>query len=184
MTRQDVMKLFPDATEEQITMLLNQYNSDISKEKQKAEKVKEDAARVKELQEQIDALNQQNMTDIEKANAERDKALNSVADLQKTIKSMQTKTSLAELGIVGEQAEKLINADGVIDFATLGQIISDREKSAVAKFENDNVDNTPNPSGSTDNQDTKTSAEQIAESVGKSLGGVSKTSNDIISAYL
>lgn len=144
MTRADVMKLFPDATEEQITSLLNQYNSDV---KAKTDKAKDDSEKVKELQAQLDALNEQNMTDIEKANTERDKALNSVADLQKQIKSMQTKTSLAELGIIGEQAEKLINADGVVDFATLGQIISDREKTAVSNFEKQNLDNTPSKQG-------------------------------------
>lgn len=181
MTRSDVMKLFPDATEEQITGLLNQYNADL---KQKTSNAKEDSEKVKELQNQLDLLNQQNMTDIEKANSERDKALNSVADLQKTIKAMQTKTSLAELGIVGEQADKFISADGIIDFTTLGQIIADREKAAISNFEKQALKDTPNPDGVVTDSDTKTSAEQIAENIGKSLGGVNKTSNDIISAYL
>ena len=40
MTREDVKKLFPEATDEQITSLLNQNNSEVAKEKTKAEKLK------------------------------------------------------------------------------------------------------------------------------------------------
>ena len=43
MTREDVKKIFPDATDEQITSFLNQSNSDVAKEKAKAQKVKEQA---------------------------------------------------------------------------------------------------------------------------------------------
>ena len=108
MTREDVLKLFPDATDEQITNLLNQNNSEVARERGKADKYKTDAQKAADLQKQLDELNSQNLSDIEKANAERDKALNSVADLEKTIKSMQLKAGLAEQGIVGEQADKLI----------------------------------------------------------------------------
>ena len=43
MTREDVKKIFPDATDEQITSFLNQSNSDVAKEKAKNQKLKEDA---------------------------------------------------------------------------------------------------------------------------------------------
>lgn len=35
MTREDVLKLFPEATDEQITNLLNQNNSEVAREKQR-----------------------------------------------------------------------------------------------------------------------------------------------------
>lgn len=180
MTRADVMKLFPDATEEQITNLLNQYNSDI---KQKTEKAKDDSEKVKELQAKLDALNEQNMTDIEKANTERDKALNSVADLQKQIKAMQTKTSLAELGIIGEQAEKLINADGVLDFATLGQIISDREKSAVSNFEKQNMKDTPGKNGLPGGNGGEDKPEDVKNAESISFGGIAENAQQTRDFY-
>ena len=46
MTREDVLKLFPDATDEQITNLLNQNNSEVAREKNKAGKDKEELARL------------------------------------------------------------------------------------------------------------------------------------------
>lgn len=149
MTREDVLKLFPEATDEQITNLLNQNNSEVAREKGKAEKYKTDAQKAAELQKQLDELNSQNLSDIEKANAERDKALNSVADLEKQIKTMQLKTGLAEQGIVGEQADKLIESlnGGSFDTALLGQIIAEKNKTAIADYEKKNLQNTPNPSG-------------------------------------
>lgn len=149
MTREDVLKLFPDATDEQITNLLNQNNSEIARERGKADKYKTDAQKAADLQKQLDELNSQNLSDIEKANSERDKALNSVADLEKTIKSMQLKTGLAEQGIVGEQADKLIESlnGGSFDTALLGQIISEKNKTAIADYEKKNLYGTPNPDG-------------------------------------
>lgn len=149
MTREDVLKLFPDATDEQITNLLNQNNSEVAREKGKADKYKADAQKADDLQKQLDDLNSQNLSDIEKANAERDKALNSVSDLQNQIKTMQLKTGLAEQGIVGEQADKLIESlnGGNFDTSLLGQIISEKNKSAIADYEKKNLDGTPNPDG-------------------------------------
>ena len=51
MTREDVKKIFPDATDEQITSFLNQSNSEETKKKAKAQKMKEDAEKAKALEE-------------------------------------------------------------------------------------------------------------------------------------
>lgn len=40
MTRNDVLKLFPEATDDQITNLLNQNNSEVAEEKNKASQYK------------------------------------------------------------------------------------------------------------------------------------------------
>ena len=56
MTRDDVLKLFPDATDEQITNLLNQNNSEVAKEKNKANQYKDKANSADELQKRLDEL--------------------------------------------------------------------------------------------------------------------------------
>ena len=43
MTREQVLKLFPDATDEQITNLLNQSNKEVLNEKNKISQYKEKA---------------------------------------------------------------------------------------------------------------------------------------------
>lgn len=167
MTREDIKKLFPDATDEQITNLLNQSNAELVRERKQTEKYRTDAQKAADLQKQLDDLNAQNMTEIEKANKATETANNRVADLEKQVKSMQTRASLAELGIIGEQAEKLINTDGVLDFTILGQIISDREKKAAAQKESDLLDNTRTPGGGTggDPKDEKPADVKNVESI-------------------
>ena len=44
MTREDVKKIFPEATDEQITAFLNQSNSDVAREKAKVQKMKDETA--------------------------------------------------------------------------------------------------------------------------------------------
>ena len=93
MTREDVKKIFPDATDEQITSFLNQSNSDVAKEKAKAQKMKEDAEKAKALEEELEELKKQNMSESEKAELERqkEKAANEkrISDLESALKAAQ-----------------------------------------------------------------------------------------------
>lgn len=57
MTREQVIKLFPDATDDQITALLNQNNSEVAREKEKASGYKEKASKADELQKKLTSLN-------------------------------------------------------------------------------------------------------------------------------
>ena len=49
-----------------------------------------------------------NLSEIEKANAERDKALKSVSDLEQEVKAMELKTGLAEKGTTGAGIRRYI----------------------------------------------------------------------------
>jgi F0F1-type ATP synthase membrane subunit b/b' len=70
MTREDVKRIFPDATDDQITSFLNQSNSDVAKEKAKAQKAKEQADKAEALEKALEELKKQNMTEAEKAELE------------------------------------------------------------------------------------------------------------------
>jgi hypothetical protein len=69
MTRNDVLKLFPDATDEQITNLLNKSGEEMAREKEKANQYKAKADKADELQTQLDEIQAGNMTELEKANS-------------------------------------------------------------------------------------------------------------------
>ena len=173
-----------EPTDEQITNYLNQIGAETKGYKEKLASAGDKDNRIAELEKELEKINKQNMTDIELANAERDKALSSVANLEKQIEQMITKTELAKLGITGEVADTLVSGSGKLDFATLGQIISDREKNAVSEYEKKALENTPNPSGSKGKEEpTKTEAEQIAENLGKVASASSKDSEAIIASY-
>lgn len=173
-----------EPTDEQITNYLNQIGAETKGYKEKLASAGDKDNRIAELEKELEKINKQNMSDIELANAERDKALSSVANLEKQIEQMITKAELAKLGITGEVADTLVSGNGKLDFATLGQIISDREKNAVSEYEKKALESTPNPSGSKGKEEpTKTEAEQIAENLGKVASASSKDSEAIIASY-
>lgn len=171
-----------EPTDEMITSYLNNVNGAIKTEKDKADKLKADADLAKELQAQLDAINEKSLTDVEKANKETEKANLQIAELQKQVKQMETMNKLANLGIVGEQATKLFSSEGAIDFDVLGQIISDREAQASSLKEKEILAKTPNPQGGHTGKE-KSEAEVFAESIGKTMAGINKASNDILAQY-
>ena len=173
-----------EPNDEQITNYLNQIGAETKSYKDKLASVGGKDDRIAELEKELEKLNKQNMTELELERAEKDKALSSVANLEKQIEQMITKTELAKLGITGEVADTLVSGNGKLDFATLGQIISDREKNAISEYEKKALENTPNPSGNKGKDEPqKTEAERIAESLGKSASATSKDSEAIIASY-
>ena len=173
-----------EPTDEQITNYLNQIGAETKGYKDKLASASDKDNRIAELEKELEKINKQNMSDIELANAERDKALSSVANLEKQIENMITKTELAKLGITGELADTLVSGNGKLDFTALGQIISDREKNAISEYEKKALENTPNPSGNKGKGEvTKTEAELIAENLGKTASATSKDSEAIIASY-
>ena len=173
-----------EPTDEQITNYLNQIGAETKSYKDKLASVGGKDDRIAELEKELEKLNKQNMTELELERAEKDKALSSVANLEKQIEQMITKTELAKLGITGELADTLVSGNGKLDFAALGQIISDREKNAISEYEKKALENTPNPSGNKGKDEPqKTEAERIAESLGKSASATGKDSEAIIASY-
>lgn len=138
-----------EPTDEQVTNYLNSVNSETKKEKDRADKLKLDADKAAQLQKQIDEINNQNLSEVEKANKATEDAMAQVAALQKRIDRAEQLKALAEKGITGEQAEKLFSEDGKLDYEVLGQIITDRENAAKTAKEQEIANNQGNPGGGT-----------------------------------
>lgn len=169
MTREDVKRIFPDATDDQITSFLNQSNSDVAKEKAKAQKLKEDADKAKALEEELQALKEQNMSEAEKADLERqkEKATNEkrISDLETALKTAQKEaltgkiTSIfANAGMKGNAYVGAIKAfsnmnaeDALKEAQTFVDGISAENKNtldtAKAAWEKEALEKTPNPGG-------------------------------------
>lgn len=169
MTREDVKKIFPDATDEQITSFLNQSNSDVAKEKAKNQKLKEDAEKAKALETELEELKKQNMSESEKAELERqkEKAANEkrISDLESALKAAQKDaltgkiTSIfASAGMKGDAYAGAIKAfsnmdaeDALKEAQDFVDGISEVNKStldtAKAAWEKEALENTPNPGG-------------------------------------
>lgn len=169
MTRNDVLKLFPDATDEQITNLLNKSDEEMAREKEKANQYKAKADKADELQTQLDELQNGNMTELEKANKALETANQQIAKLQKdkAVRDLREK-AMTDFKITAEQAKTVVKEDGSFDTTSLGKIISDMKANAIAEYEKNALNNTPNPSngGKNDEPDSKpadvVNAEQIS----------------------
>ena len=188
MTREQAKKFYSsigitEPTDDQIIAYLNNFHGVIKTEESKIEAWKTTAEKAKELQAQLDAINAEKMSDIEKANAETQKANDQIATLQKQIKAMETRTKLAELGITGEQADKFFSETGEINFDILGQVIADREKQASALKEKEILKDTPNPSGS-NGEPSETESEKIAKSIGQKMAESNKVTESVMSHYI
>lgn len=169
MTREDVKKIFPDATDEQITSFLNQSNSDVAKEKAKNQKLKEDAEKAKALETELEELKKQNMSEAERTELEhqKEKATNEkrISDLESALKAAQKDaltgkiTSIfASAGMKGDAYAGAIKAfsnmdaeDALKEAQTFVDGISELNKStldtAKAAWEKEALEKTPNPGG-------------------------------------
>lgn len=183
MTRDDVLKLFPDATDEQITNLLNQNNSEVAKEKNKANQYKEKADNATELQKKLDELEAGNLTELEKANKALDTANQQIAELQKknAIRDLREK-AMTDFKVTAEQAKAIVKEDGSFDTVELGKIMSEKETAAAQAKEQEIANNSTNPGGGTAGKENenKTTAEKLVEK----LYGGQKQNNDILSHYV
>lgn len=182
MTRAEIMKLFPTATEEQITALLNQHQSELQAEKDKQKDLKGNADKVKELEAQIEELQNKDISDSEKMQKQIDKLQSDYDNAQKTIRNMELKSNLQKQGLSDEEADNFINSlnGDTFDASVLGTII----KNAVSAKEKELMDNAPNPMGGDVDTDNKNEAEeQMAKDIAQSIAGNSKNSADIVNAY-
>ena len=172
-----------EPTDEQVTDFLNTIGTETKKEKDRADGYKAKADKADELQTQLDDLNSQNLSDIEKANKELEKANERIVELEKN-DAIKTQRSLAmeKFKVTAEQAKQIVKDDGSLDYDILGQIISDKESASATAKEQEIADNATNPGGGSAgaNNDTKSTAEKIAE---KMFSG-QKQENNILSHYV
>ena len=183
MTRNDVLKLFPDATDEQITNLLNKSGEEMAREKEKVNQYKAKADKADELQAQLDDLQAGNMTELEKANKALETANQQIADLQKNnaIRD-QREAAMTNFKINAEQAKTVVKDDGSLDYTELGKIMSEKETAAAQAKEQEIAKNQDIPGGGSNKggADNKTNAEKIAESL---ISNAPKN-NDVLSHYI
>lgn len=176
MTRDDVLKLFPEATDDQITNLLNQNNSEVTKEKNKASQYKAKADTAEDLQKQLDELQTGNMTELEKANKALETANQQITKLQKdnAVRDLREK-AMTDFKITAEQAKTVVKEDGSFDTTSLGKIISDMKANAIAEYEKNALNNTPNPSNGGNNNEPDSKPADVANAEQISFGTVAST---------
>lgn len=180
MTRAEILKLFPTATEEQVSQLLNQHHSELEAEKSKAKEQKNaNAEELAKLQSQIEELQNKDIPDVEKFQKQIDKLQGEYDKAQQTIKNMELKTSLVAQGLSEDDADSFISSMNgeKFDATIIGNII----KNAISKNEESKLDNTPDPNGGNGKTDTQSDAEKIASNL---FGASDGNGNSVLAHYI
>lgn len=174
MTREDVKKLFPDATDEQVTQFLNKHNSEIAGERAKTNSERQ---RANALQDEKDQRERDGMDELQKVQAD-------LAAMQKTLESAQAENKklrltadLAQRGVTGESATKLVESisRGELDIEAMSAIIEEAKKTAIAAHEQATLHGTPDPKGDGGKgKDEDAVPEDVAFAQGISYGKVSE----------
>lgn len=134
-------------TDEQISDYLATISKETKSAEDRAARFKADSDKVKDLEKQLNELNNAKLTDEERSAKAVEEANQRVLELETTVKTMQLQKALAEIGIVGEDATDLVGDGGNLNIEKLGQIIGAREKAAVDVYKKEALDGTPAPDG-------------------------------------
>lgn len=171
MTKEDVIKLFPEATNEQVTELLNKNNQEVAGERRKIdkyktdlEKMKTDAEEAAELRAKVEELENEKLTEEErqeKAKAAIEKELSDKmaeiekdnAELKAQLTSERIRAYAGSKNLNGEHIDNVLKSFGgdydlaVAAIDSMAQLISDREAAAATAKEQEIARASGNPSG-------------------------------------
>ena len=135
-----------EPTEEMVNDYLATISNELKSAEDKAMKYRAEADRVKELEKELKELNDANLSESEKQTKAFEEAQSEISKLRQTVKAMERSKALAEVGITGDDAEGLFE-NGELNVTKLGEILSNREKNAVAAYQKETLNNTPSPQG-------------------------------------
>jgi hypothetical protein len=110
MTREQILTMFPNATDEQVTAMLNAHHKEVQAEKRNAEMYKTGADEANTLREQLAELQNKGLSDAERMQ-------NQIKAQEKQIAELMMQNQMAEIGayasskgLVGEQAQNIIKS--------------------------------------------------------------------------
>lgn len=187
MTRDQIREQFPDATEEQITALLNINGADVTA----AKKNNVDPKELKQLREDSEAykkLKDADLTDAEKIQQAINEAKSKEAEFLKKSNKLDVEKILVGAGLTEEDYKDLI--DGLVSedsekskaLATnLANMLSKQKETVKQKTKEELMDGTQVPGGKGgDKEDKRSNAEKLAEK----FFSEKKEGNDILSHYV
>lgn len=146
MTRQDVLKIFPTATEEAINAMLASHHAELNQEKEKNKDLKDTSKELEAAQKELEELRAKAESGApDDWQAQLDKLTKAYEDSQKTIKNMQLKNSLKEKGFSDEDADKFIKT--MDEGGDIASVLGELKTNVIANYDKERMDKTPDPSG-------------------------------------
>ena len=191
MTREQIKEQFPDATDEQITAILNINGTDITAAKKNNIDPKE-LKRLHGIEVEYKKLQDADLTDAEKIQKALKDAADSKKDYEKKVNKLDAEKILVAAGLTEEDYKDLI--DGIVSedaeatktMATnFANLIKSQKDSAIKKTREELMDgtNTPGGSGGGEEDDKKTPDIKFAEMAASSKAEADKSAIEGLSRF-
>lgn len=173
MTREELLAM--GLTEEQVDKVMADHAKVVQAANAKADKYKTDAQRAADLQKQIDEIEQQNLSELEKEKKAREVAEKQATDLQKQLNLAAVEGIFAKANLTGDEFSGIISALSGLDLETAKTNaesfvsgISKRDEANKTQWQKETFDKTPNPGAGDPNKggtlnDEKSAAAEYAK---------------------
>lgn len=187
MTREQIKEQFPDATEEQITAILNINGTDIKTWKDKVPK-KADYDELVRKAGEYDKLEEAGLTDEEKIQKALKEANDTKSEYDKKLNKLDAEKILVAAGLTEEDYKDLI--DGIVSddaeatktMATnLASMVTKQKESAIQKTKEELMDGTKTPGGSAGGSGKEEEPDDVKNAKMITFGN--KASNDDVKDY-
>lgn len=197
MTREDIKKQFPDATEEQISAILNINGEDIKTWKNKVPK-KSDYDELVRKATEFDKLKEADLTDAEKIKKALDDANATKSKYARANNKLEVEKILMAAGMKQEEYEEFIDglvsedeeaskkvAQGIADnFAAVKKSTEKAVKSELLKNMPGLDGNGSGQSGDDEEDGQASEAEKVAKTIAETSKAASDSSKAVLDSYL
>lgn len=195
MTRDDIRSRFPDATEEQITELLNINGTDIESAKKNSIEP-EELARLQGIETKYNDLTNEGLTDAEKLQKAMDDAAAEKSKYARASNKIEMEKIFIAAGMKSENYEKFIDSitsDDAEACKDLAQNLADNFKAVKESTEKETkasiLKNMPDLGGTGGDPDDEggkgmSDAEKVAKSIAESQKESADTSASVLESYL
>lgn len=141
-----------EPTDEQITGYLSQHSGEVKKIQEDVDKWKKEADKAGNLQKQLDEIERQNLTELEKEKKAREAAEKTAMDLQKQLTQSAVEAIFAKANLSGDEFAGVLGALSTLDLETAKTSaesfvggISKRDEANRNQWQKENFEKTPNP---------------------------------------
>lgn len=197
MTREDIKKQFPDATDEQITAILNINGDDVRTWKDKVPK-KTDYEELVRKATEFDKLQEADLTDAEKIKKALDDANSTKSKYAKANNKLEVEKILMAAGMKPEEYEEFIDglvsedeeaskkvAQGIADnFVAVKESTEKAVKSELLKNMPGLDGNGSGQNGNNKEDGQESEAEKVAKTIAETSKAASDSSKAVLDSYL
>lgn len=184
MTKEDVLKLFPEATPEQIASLLNLNDTDVAKANAGIDAYKDKAKKFDELEKakmSADEKLKQALADAEKAKSDNLKMLNRTKAVAELNKAGLTEDDYKDIidGFISDDEESTISKA-----KSFADLFSKKKKEYEAELKHKGIKDMPKPNGGKEGGKELDEGEQLAANIAKAQTEAFKAASDSRKFYL